>query len=78
MEDMALSLTDLIVAVGDDVQFQNLDNCAKTLDYHHKKGTTITFGTDMNIAGERGTEKLGLVVWLDREKVAEILEKSKT
>jgi hypothetical protein len=74
---MALKLSDLITQCGDDVQFQNLDQCAKSLDYHHKKGTTITFGTEMNVHAPQGTEKLGLVVWLDRSKVAEIVNASK-
>lgn len=73
---MSLNLADLITRCGDDVQFQNLDQCAKTIDYHHKKGTTITFGTTAEI-GQRGTERLGLIVWLDRDKVAEIVTASK-
>jgi len=67
---MAISLSQLIVACGDEkVQFQNLDQCAKSLDYHHKRGTSITFGTEMNIHADQGTEKLGLIVWLDRDAV---------
>ena len=69
-----MKLSELIAAYGDDkVQFQNLDHCAKTLDYHHKKGTTITFGTDVNLHPREGTEKLGLVIWLDRDEVKRIL-----
>jgi len=75
---MTLKLSELIAKCGDDkIQFQNLDQCAKSLDFHHKKGTTITFGTTMNIHAPNGTEKLGLVVWLDRDKVAEIVAASK-
>lgn len=74
---MGLKLSELIAAYGDDkVGFQNLDQCGKTLDYHHKKGTTITFGTEETI-GVNGLEKLGLVVWLDRRRVAEIIAASK-
>jgi hypothetical protein len=74
---VSLKLSELIAAYGDDkVQFQNLDQCGKTLDYHHKKGTTITFGTEETI-GANGLEKLGLVVWFDRERVAEIVAASK-
>lgn len=69
-----MNLSDLIKAYGDDnVQFQNLDTCAQTLNYHHKKGTTITFGTEGNALNANGTEKLGLVIWLDRDRVAEIM-----
>ena len=75
---MTLKLSQLIAEYGDDkVQFQNLDQCGISLDYHHKKGTTITFGTDVNIHAPEGTEKLGLVVWLDRKRVAEIVANSK-
>ena len=74
---MSLKLSELITRCGDDVQFQNLDQCAKSLDFHHKKGTTITFGTTMSIHGTKGTEKLGLVVWLDRDKVASIIAEDK-
>lgn len=71
---MGMKLSQLIATIGDDnVQLQNLDQCAKTLDYHHKRGTTITFGTTMNIYAERGTERLGLVIWLDREAVKDAL-----
>lgn len=71
---MARKLSELIAAYGDDkVQFQNLDQCAKRLDFNRKSGNTVTFGTTMNIFAEGGTEKLGLVVWLDRERVKEIV-----
>ncbi len=74
---MALKLSELIAAYGDDkVQIQNLDQCASTIDYHHKKGTAIKFGTDV-MPGPNGMEKLGLVVWFDRKAVADILAKSK-
>jgi len=70
----AMKLSELIIACGDGkVQFQNLDQCAKSIDYHHKKGTSITFGTTAPI-GADGPEMLGLVVWLDRKAVKDALE----
>jgi hypothetical protein len=72
-----VTLSELITKYGDDIQFQNLDQCAKSLDFHHKNGTTITFGTEMNIHAAKGTEKLGLVVWMDRARVAEIISAPK-
>lgn len=73
-----MNLSELIAAYGDDkVQFQNLDGCGLTLDYHHKKGTTVTFGTDARI-GPNGLEKLGLVLWFDRDRVAEIVATAKS
>lgn len=75
---MPLGISELVAKIGDaDIELQNLDTCGISLDYHHKKGTTITFGTSMNISAPEGTEKLGLVIWLDRKRVAEILASSK-
>jgi len=77
---MSSKLSELIAAYGDDkVQFQNLDHCMKTIDYSAKKGTTITFGTDVQISRKAGDglEKLGLVVWFDRQAVADIIASSK-
>ena len=72
-----MNLSELIARYGDDkVKFQSLDQCGKSLDYHHEKGTTITFGTEETI-GVNGLEKLGLVVWLDRERVQEIIDGEK-
>ena len=73
-----MTLAELLTKYGDDIQFQHLDQCAASLNYHHKKGTTITFGTTMHIGGKNGTEKLGLVVWMDRDRVAEIMAEEKT
>jgi len=71
-----MKLSELIAAYGDDkVQFQNLDQCAKSM---HMNGgtTTITFGTEQRVHFE-GMEKLGLVVWLDRERVDELIAEEK-
>lgn len=73
-----MKFSELIFAIGDDnVEFQNLDQCAISLDYTTKKGTTITFGTQMSIMGSEGTKKLGLVVWLDREAVQKAIAAEK-
>ena len=72
-----MKLSELIAAYGDDkVQFQNLDHSAITLNMSGR-GTKITFGTDQTLTPE-GTAKLGLVVWLDRDRVKEIVASSKT
>ena len=74
---MSLKLSELIAAYGDDkVQFQNLDQSAITLNMNGGV-TKITFGTEQRLHLD-GTEKLGLVVWLDRERVKEIVAASKT
>lgn len=68
-----MKLSKLIEEYGDDsVQFQALDGCAISMKYDHKKGTTITFGTPESV-GPNGTKKMGLVVWMDRDRVAEII-----
>lgn len=63
-----MKIGDLINACGEDIKFQNLDQCAIDLNYSAKSGTTIKFGTDQNLNLE-GTNDLGLVVWLPRDAV---------
>ena len=71
-----MKMSELILAIGDDnVQFQNLDQCATALNYTAKSGTKITFGTEQAIS-PNGTSKLGLVLWLDREAVASAISKA--
>lgn len=72
-----MKLSELISKYGDDkIEFQNLDNDAISLNYDHKKGTRITFGTDAPI-DLNGTKKLGLVVWFDRESIKGIISEGK-
>lgn len=73
-----MKLSELITAVGDDkVEFQNLDQSLISLDFNAKSGTKITFGSSMT-AGIDGTDKLGLVVWLDRDAVKAAIQKGKS
>jgi len=72
-----MKISELILAIGDDnVQFQNLDKCADTLNMNGAT-TRITFGTEVPLNLE-GTEKLGLVLWLDRQAVADAIAASKS
>ena len=72
-----MKMSELIAKYGDDaVGFQNLDHCARDLNMNKGK-TWITFGTEQPI-NFNGTQKLGLVLWLDREKVKAILAADKT
>lgn len=72
-----MKLSELIARHGDDVvQFQNLDQCATALNMGKDGVTKITFGAEQPITME-GTVKLGLVVWLDREKVKQIVADEK-
>lgn len=67
-----MKLSELIKAYGDEaVTFQNLDQCSTSLNMG-KSGTKITFGTEERL-GLEGPERLGLVVWMDRKRVAEIV-----
>ena len=69
-----MKLSELIATIGDDnVQFQNLDRDGIQLDWSRKSGGKITFGTGMTIIPGEGTERLGLVLWLDRKAVAAAL-----
>lgn len=71
---MSVKMSKLIARYGDDnVRFQNLDTCATSLNMG-KNGTKITFGTEQRLDIHlNGTEQLGLVLWFDRKKVAEIM-----
>lgn len=68
-----MKISELILAVGDEnVVFQNLLNDAHAID-KTKHGTKITFYTDAIQAEELlnggETKKIGLVVWLPRDRV---------
>ena len=69
-----MKLSELIAKYGDDnVQMQPLDGCIISADYKIKRGTHITFGTDARLCPTKGTEQMGIVVWMDRDKVKEII-----
>lgn len=71
-----MNLSELIAAYGDDkVMLQNLDQAATSLNMN-KRGSTITFKTEQRI-DLNGTVHLGLVVWLDRARAAEILDRAR-
>jgi hypothetical protein len=74
-----MKMSELILAIGDDnVRFQNLDHSARDINYDHKKGTVITFLTEETV-NLKGTDRLGLVLWLDRKLVAAaVAEAAKT
>lgn len=64
-----MKMTELLLAIGDDdIEFQNLDTCADSLNMNGGV-TRITFGTEQRI-NLKGTERLGLVLWLDRKAVS--------
>jgi hypothetical protein len=72
-----VKMTELLLAIGDDnIEFQNLDQCATDLNYTAKTGTKITFGTQRAITLD-GTDRLGLVIWLDRGAVKSAVAASK-
>jgi hypothetical protein len=68
-----MKMSELILAVGDEnVVFQNLLNDAHSVD-KTKHGTKITFYTNSiqaeELFGGGQTKKIGLVVWLPRDRV---------
>ncbi|WP_413219860.1 hypothetical protein [Tritonibacter mobilis] len=71
-----MKLSELIAAYGDaEVCYQKLDDDADKLRMNNGI-THITFGTTERI-GPNGTIKMGLVVWMDRDKVQAIIDRSK-
>ncbi|WP_376742473.1 hypothetical protein [Ensifer canadensis] len=71
-----MNLSELIAKYGDDkVSFQKLDDCVDTMNMT-KNGTKATFVTPERL-NLNGFEKLGLIVWLDRDQVAAIIAASK-
>lgn len=78
-----MKMSELILAVGDEnVVFQNLLNDAQSID-KTKAGTKITFYTDAIQAeelmlGDKKTKKMGLVLWLPRDRVEAAVAAEKT
>ena len=76
-----MKMSELIATVGDEnVRFQNLDQDAHTID-KTKHGTKISFYTDAiqaeELLGNGKTKKIGLVVWLPRDRVDAAIAKEK-
>lgn len=71
-----MKLSELIAKYGDEnIKFQSLDSSfieAKMSKGHNK----ITFGTNASF-NHKGMIELGIVVWMDRDKVDEILASNK-
>ena len=71
-----MNLSELIAAVGDaNVRFQKIDDCAESMNLT-KEGSRVTFVTPERI-GINGFDKLGLVVWLDRDAVAKAVAEAR-
>lgn len=72
-----MKLSELIAAYGDeDVQWQKLDDGINNLRMARDGVTMITFGTEQPFS-LNGTDKFGIVVWLDRARLQEIVAASK-
>lgn len=75
-----MKLSELIARYGDEhIEFQNLDECFLAAQ-SNKRGVKITFGTSAVTATalmHRRSHKLCLIVWLDRERVKEIMAQDK-
>lgn len=72
-----MNIAELITECGvDKVGVQYLDQCADTLNMNGAT-TRITFGTEQPLT-PNGTDKLGIVVWIDRQDVADALAKARS
>lgn len=61
-----MNISELLAAIGDNnVQWQSLDQCADSLTMNGDT-TRITFGTEQRLTLS-GTERYGMVIWLDRD-----------
>ena len=70
---MTLGISELVAKIGDDnIQIQNLDTCAISMDYRKGKQTEIRFGTDVKLMPD-GTELMGVILWMPRDKVAAVV-----
>ena len=68
-----MKLSELINKVGDEnVEIQNLDSCVSSMNMDAKGNVIATFGTQAKIA-MNGFEKLGMVIWMDREAVKQAM-----
>jgi hypothetical protein len=71
-----MKMSELILAIGDEnVIFQNLDRDAETID-KTKRGMKVVFYTGaideadlLSMIGGEKSKKIGLVLWLPRDKV---------
>lgn len=71
-----MNLSELIAKYGDEnVSFQRVDDCVTDMNMT-RNGTRASFVTPERI-GLDGFDKMGLIVWLDREKVKAIIAKAK-
>ena len=72
-----MELTKILAEVGDEnIGLQNLAHCATKMNYNQKKGYSYTFLTDQSF-GPRGPDKACLILWIDREVLAQAAEKVK-
>jgi hypothetical protein len=67
-----VKLSELIAAHGDErVRFQKLDDCVTDMQMT-KQGTRASFVAPETM-GLDGFDRLGLIVWLDRDRVRQVL-----
>ena len=72
---MAIKLSELINKHGDEkIKFQLLDTSIVSMQ-KKRKHNEFTFATDQGFGLE--TNQIGIIVWLDRDKVSEILQANK-
>lgn len=74
-----MKLSELIAAYGDqNVEWQPLDSCMVSAQMKGGIRSHITFGTEQALNPVTGkTDKLAMIVWLDRDIVARLLAEAK-
>jgi hypothetical protein len=71
-----MKLSEMIATYGDDaVKFQKLDDCATNISMT-KNGSKAAFVTPETF-GFEGFDKLGLILWFDRGRIAKIIAEAK-
>ena len=72
-----MKLSEFIAIYGDDdVKFQRLDECTTNISMT-KRGSKASFVTPETF-GFDGFDKMGLIIWLDRERATKILADHKS
>jgi hypothetical protein len=73
-QEKIMKISELIAAVGKGrMSFQTLDTSLISLDRGPRKSTVVKFETSEAFTDNR-TARMGVIVWLDRDAVHEVLQ----
>jgi hypothetical protein len=72
MSNKRVGLVELVTAIGNDgLKIQSLDTCITNMQ-KRSGHNEFTFGSEQSFSID-GTEELGIVVWMSRDKVKSIM-----